>query len=213
MGKLPDGCYARSSQFDPERKSDLPLLCARNRRGQSYLNLLEERRKRHACRTMVCGCNGNGSMWKQIWRKWTIDKPAAFGDWLWEVFVVELAAFLGRLTLRQVIAFIPVVVVVVAYAHRIPIPPELILVGDMLAYIDIFSIVLLLSLIGRAATILYVVRQAAEHLRELVRHARIRLRRPDSRHRRAGGARRPRRLIVRANKDDDHAPIYGIAWA
>jgi hypothetical protein len=83
----------------------------------------------------------------------------------------------------------------------------------MLAYIDIFSIILLLSLIGRAATILYVVRQAAEHLLELARHARMRLRRPDSRHRRAGGARKPRRLIVRAKKDDDHAPIYGIAWA
>jgi hypothetical protein len=152
-------------------------------------------------------------MWKEIWRKWTIDKPAAFGDWLWEMFVVELAAFLDRLTLRQVIAFIPVVILVVAYAHSIPIPPELILVGDLLAYIDVFSIILLLSLIGRAATILYVVRQAAEHLLELVRHARIRLRRPDLRHRRAGSGRKPRRLIVRGKKDDDHAPIYGIAWA
>jgi hypothetical protein len=146
-------------------------------------------------------------MWKQIWRKWTIDKPAAFGDWLWETFVVELAAFLDRLTLRQVIAFIPVVILVVAYAHNIPIPPELVLVGDMLAYIDVFSIILLLSLMGRAATILYAVRQAAERLLQLVRHARIRLRR----HRRAGGARKPRRLIVRAKKDDDHAPIYGVA--
>jgi hypothetical protein len=152
-------------------------------------------------------------MWKQIWRKWTIDKPAAFGDWLWEILVVELAALLDRLTLRQVIAFIPVVILVVAYAHSIPIPPELILVGDMLAYIDIFSMILLLSLLGRAATILYVVRQAAERLLELVRHARMALRRPDSRHRRVGGASKPSRSIVRAKKDDDHAPIYGLAWA
>ena len=146
-------------------------------------------------------------MWRQIWRKWTIDKPAAFGDWLWEIFVVELAVLLDRLTLRQVIAFIPVVILVVAYAHNVPIPPELVLVGDMLAYIDVFSIILLLSLMGRAATILYAVRQAAEHLLQLVRHARIRLRR----HRRADGARKPRRLIVRAKKDDDHAPVYGVA--
>jgi hypothetical protein len=152
-------------------------------------------------------------MWKRIWRKWTIDKPAAFGDWLWETFVVELAAALDRVTLRQVIAFIPVVILVVAYAHSIPIPPELMLIGDMLAYSDILSIILLLSLIGRAATILYAIRQAAEHLLELVRHARMRFRRPDSRHRRAAGARKPRRLIVRGKKDDDHAPIYGIAWA
>jgi hypothetical protein len=92
-------------------------------------------------------------MWKQIWQKWTIDKPAAFGDWLWQMLVVELAASLNRLTLRQVIAFIPVVILVVAYTHSIPLPPELMLVGDVLAYIDIFSIILLLSLIGRAATI------------------------------------------------------------
>ncbi len=31
-------------------------------------------------------------MWKQIWKKWTVDKPAAFGDLLWEVFVVQFAA-------------------------------------------------------------------------------------------------------------------------
>jgi hypothetical protein len=153
-------------------------------------------------------------MWKQFWRKWTVDKPAAFGDWLWEVFVVELAAFLDRLTIRQMIAFIPVVILVVAYAHSIPIPPELIPVGDMLAYIDIFSMILLLSLMGRAATILYVVRQAAEHMLRLVSRALIRLRRPDSRHRRVSGARNPRRLTVQAKKDDDgHVPIYGIAWA
>jgi hypothetical protein len=152
-------------------------------------------------------------MWKRIWRTWTIDKPAAFGDWLWEMFVVELAAVLDRLTLRQVIAFIPVLILIVAYAHSIPIPPELILVGDMLAYIDVFSMIVLLSLLARAATILYVVRQAAERLLALVRHARISLRRPDSRHRRTGGASRRRRLIVPAKKDDDHAPVYGMAWA
>jgi len=153
-------------------------------------------------------------MWKQFWRKWTVDKPAAFGDWLWEVFIVELAAFLNRLTLRKVIAFIPVLILVLAYAHRIPIPPELILVGDLLAYIDIFSMIFLLGLMGRAATILYVVRQAAQHMLDLVRHARIRLRRPDSRHRRVGDAKNRRRLTVRAKNDDDrHVPIYSTAWA
>jgi len=153
-------------------------------------------------------------MWKPFWRKWTVDRPAAFGDWLWQVFVVELAAFLDRLTLRQVIAFIPVVILVVAYAHSIPIPPELILVGDVLAYIDIFSIILLLSLVGRAAAILYAVRHAAEQMLGLIGRARMRLRRPDSRHRRTSGARNPRRLFGRAKTDDDgDAPIYGVAWA
>src|ERR1700760_1826746 len=102
------------------------------------------------------------SMWKQLWRKWTIDKPAAFGDWLYQVLVVELAALLDRLTLRQVIAFIPVVILLVAFAHSIPLPPELMLVGDLLAYVDVFSMILLISLLGRASTLLYVVRQAIE---------------------------------------------------
>src|SRR3974377_1363437 len=99
-------------------------------------------------------------MWKQFWRKWTIDRPAALGDWLWEVFVVQLAAFLDRLTLRKIIAFIPVVILILAYAHRIPLPPELMLVGDGLAYIDVFSVIILLSMLSRAAAILFVLKQA-----------------------------------------------------
>ena len=151
-------------------------------------------------------------MWQRLWRTWTIDKPAALGERLWEILVVELAAFLDRLTLRQVIAFIPVVILIVAYAHSIPIPPELMLVGDLLAYIDVFSMILLLSLLGRAATILYVVRQAAEQLLRLASHARTKLR-PDSRHRRLGGARTRRRWLLGAKKDDDGpAPVYGLAW-
>src|ERR1700757_2880540 len=106
-------------------------------------------------------------MLKRLWQKWTIDKPAAFGDWLYQVLVVELAALLDRLTLRQVIAFIPVVILVIAYAHSIPLPPELVLVGDLLAYLDIFSILLLLSVIGRVSAIIYVVRCMAERVLRL----------------------------------------------
>lgn len=57
-------------------------------------------------------------MRQQLWKKWTIDKPAAFGDLLWDVFVVQLAALLDRLTWRKVIAIIPLVRLVIAYAHR-----------------------------------------------------------------------------------------------
>src|ERR1700753_1122480 len=120
-------------------------------------------------------------MWKRLWQEWTIDKPAALGDWLHQILVVELAALLDRLTLRQVIAFIPVVILVVAYAHSIPIPPELMLVGDLLAYLDIFSILLLLSVIGRVSAIIYVVRQIAERVFRLGSLARQKLRRPNSR--------------------------------
>src|SRR5690242_1678221 len=98
-------------------------------------------------------------MWKRLWKTWTLDKPAAFGDWLWEVFVVQLAAFLDRLTLRRIIALIPLVILIVAYAHSIPLPPELMLVGDVLAYIDIFSVILFLSIMSRATAIWFVIKQ------------------------------------------------------
>ena len=145
-------------------------------------------------------------MWKRIWRTWTIDKPAAFGDWLWLVLVVELAALLDRLTLRKLIALIPVVILIAAYLHRIPLPPELMLVGDMLAYIDIFSMVFLIGFFSRIATGVVAGRQAVEFIRRM-------LRRVDTRQRRA--ARTPRRRgLTRAEKgDDDAVVIAGLAWA
>src|ERR1700749_3661866 len=150
-------------------------------------------------------------MWKQLWQTWTIDKPAALGDWLYQVLVVELAALLGRLTLRQVIGFIPVVILVIAYAHSIPLPPELLLVGDLLAYLDIFSIVLLLSVIGRVSAILYIVRQMVDRVRRLGSLARQRLRRPDSR--RTPGVARTKKPSVQPKGEDDGVPAFGLAWA
>jgi hypothetical protein len=127
---------------------------------------------------------------KQLWKKWTVDKPAAFGDRLWEVFVVQLAARLDRLTLRDVIAFIPVLILIFAYWHRIPIPPELMLVGDLLAYIDVFAMVFLLSMIGRVGVVLYVMKRMAERTFLFANAVRNALLRFDFRHRRATGVRR-----------------------
>ena len=152
-------------------------------------------------------------MWKRLWQEWTIDKPAAFGDWLYQILVVELAALLDRLTLRQVIAFIPVVILVIAYAHSIPIPPELMLVGDLLAYLDIFSILLLLSVIGRVSAILYVVRRMADRVLRFVNLARQRLRRSGfaaERH----ACRTDQKAVLSAPQDeDDGVPAFGLAWA
>ena len=153
-------------------------------------------------------------MWKQLWRTWTVDKPAAFGDLLWDVFVVQFAAFLDRLTLRRVIAFIPVLILVLAYAHSIPIPPELMLVGDMLAYIDIFSVLFLLGVLSRVTTVLFIVKQAAAAAVRSARMLRGGLQRMDPRHRRESGARSRTRLTNRARTyDDGPAGIPGVAWA
>jgi hypothetical protein len=152
-------------------------------------------------------------MLKALWQKWTIDKPAALGDWLWDVLVVQLAALLDRLTLRRIIAVIPVVVLILAYAHRIPIPPELMLVGDLLAYIDIFSVLFLLGVLSRVATVLFIVRQATARAVTLIGSTLERVQRLDFRHRREAGTRTRKRLTSRAKDDDDHAVIHGVAWA
>jgi hypothetical protein len=151
-------------------------------------------------------------MAKRFWKKWTVDKPAAFGDWLWEVFVVELAARLDRLTLRDVIAFIPVLILIFAYLHRIPIPPELMLLGDLVAYIDVFAMIFLLSMIGRVGLTMYVMKRAVERAIRFVSTVLIGVRGLDFRHRRAKGA-APRNFSRRTkNEDDGCVPIYGIAW-
>jgi hypothetical protein len=153
-------------------------------------------------------------MWKALWKKWTIDRPALLGDWLWNVFVVHFAALLDRLTLRRIIAFIPVVILVLAYYHRIPIPPELMLVGDFLAYIDIFAVVFLLGILSRAATILFIIRQATARVARTATGLITAMQRRDFRHRRERGTKSRKRLVRgRQNEDDEPALIGGLAWA
>ena len=153
-------------------------------------------------------------MWKALWKKWTIDKPAALGDFLWGVFVVQFAVYLNGLTLRRVIAFIPFVILVIAYYHKIPIPPELMLVGDLLAYIDIFSALFLIGILTRATTILFVVRQAIARVARLLGSLQGRMQRLDFRHRREGGAGHRKRSNGRTGDNDGEGfAVHGLAWA
>ena len=151
-------------------------------------------------------------MWKALWKTWTVDKPAALGDWLWEVFVVQLAALLDRLTKRQIVALVLAVILIIAYDHRVPLPPALLLVGDLIAYVDIFAMILLLSMLGRAATILLFIRQATA----LIARSASKLtaaRRLDFRHRRKRGSWARKRLSGRSGNDDEPAVAAGFAWA
>jgi hypothetical protein len=154
-------------------------------------------------------------MWKALWKKWTLDKPAAFGDLLWEVFVVQFAAFLDRFTLRKVIAFtIPIVFLAIAYHHGIALPPEVVLVGDFIAYVDVFTVVLLLGLLSRATTILYVLRQAASRLASLANSFNSVARRLDVRHRRERISKRHKPPSRQAGNDDGEGfVIGGLVWA
>ncbi|MGF6309001.1 hypothetical protein ABIB82_002946 [Bradyrhizobium sp. i1.8.4] len=118
---------------------------------------------------------------------------------------------LDRLTLRKLIALIPVVIVIGAYIHRIPLPPELMLVGHVLAYIDIFSMIFLIGLFTRVATVVAVVRQAIEFVRGMLRDVPIARHRFDIRHRRAKDS--TGRRLTRAKTDDEDAAAAGLAWA
>ncbi len=158
-------------------------------------------------------------MWKSFWRTWTVDKPALFGDWLWDVFVVQFSAFLDRLTVRQIIAFIPVLILVLAYCHRIPIPPELVLLGDLLAYIDIYALLLVVGMLSRMVVITVVIKQtiscAVELANSLISHAR----QLDFRHRREHGSQRQSGSNNYKNNEDEPALLQRfalmprIAWA
>jgi hypothetical protein len=85
------------------------------------------------------------------------------------------------------------------------------LVGDLLAYLDIFSILLLLSVVGRVSALLYVARQVAARALGLISLARQRLRRPDSR--RQSQTRSTGRPPVQTKTEDDGVPVFGLAWA
>lgn len=150
---------------------------------------------------------------KRFWEKWTVDKPAAFGDWLWEMFVVQLAARLDRLTLRDVIAFIPVLILIFAYLHSIPIPPELMLVGDLLAYIDVFAMIFLLGMIGRVGVVLYVMKRIVERTFLLAHTVLTLLPRFNFRHRRATGVPRKDPGGQTKDEDDGWVAVDGLAWA
>jgi hypothetical protein len=49
------------------------------------------------------------------WWRWTVEKPAAFGDQLWLALVVRVAEFLDRLTIRRVLALVPLVILAIAF--------------------------------------------------------------------------------------------------
>jgi hypothetical protein len=86
------------------------------------------------------------------------------------------------------------------------------LLGDLLAYIDVFAMIFLLSMIGRAGMALYVIKRTVERTIQCVNAVLIALRRFDFRHPRATGL--PRRGVGGGakNEDDGCMPVDGFAW-
>jgi hypothetical protein len=82
---------------------------------------------------------------KNWWRKWSYEIPLAFGDALWEVLVVQFADFLSRLTIRRVLEFVAIVILVMAFAQTAPIELAFLFAGDTLMYLEFVVMIRLMA--------------------------------------------------------------------
>jgi hypothetical protein len=127
---------------------------------------------------------------KNWWRKWSYDIPLAFGDALWEVLVVQFAAFLDRLTLRRVLEFVGIAILAIAFAQTFPIDLAILFAGDTLMYLEILVVIRLAA--GREH-LLYAVRLAMQLARFALRVSRAAVHQPVSRINRLRERRTPAR--------------------
>lgn len=153
---------------------------------------------------------------KKLWQKWSYDIPLAIGDALWQVLVVQFAAFLDRLTVRKVVEFVAIALLVMAFAQTLPFDLAILFAGDILMYLE-FVIA-----IRFAAGVMHV----RAMLHQATRLARLVLRALNAavglpaltlsrlRERRTAADSKPRQISD--SSDDDGGSIgdgsFGIAW-
>jgi hypothetical protein len=135
----------------------------------------------------------------------------AIGDALWDVLVVQFAAFLDRLTLRRALEFVAIAVLVMAFAQTSPIDLAILFAGDTLMYLEI---VVALRLAARPEHIIAMVRQIVR-LAMRLSHAAIRqpvsgLGPRLSRCRERRSAARTIRRGTSSRSDDDPALAWGM---
>ncbi len=147
---------------------------------------------------------------KNRWRKWSYEIPLAIGDALWAVLVVQFADFLSRLTIRRVLEFIAIAILVMAFAQTAPIELAFLFAGDTLMYLEF---VVMVRLVAGKEHFQEMLRLAARLARFAMRVLRAAIHQPGSRINRL----RERRSSVRATKprisdrsDDDRR--FGISW-
>ncbi len=148
---------------------------------------------------------------KNWWRKWSHEIPLAFSDALWEVCVVQFAAFLDRLTLRKVIEFVAIFVLALAFAQTFPIDIAFLFAGDTLMYLEFLVAIRLAA--GRMHLqeflrfALRLAQLALRGLRAAVRQSALHLARRRER-RISTPSTRPRRTSQSA----DEEPAFAGAW-
>jgi hypothetical protein len=146
---------------------------------------------------------------KELWQKWSYEIPLAVGDALWEVLVVQFADFLDHLTVRKVVEFVAIALLVMAFIQTLPLDLAILFAGDTLMYLEF------LVAIRLAAGVMHV----RAMLHQAMRLARLALRALNAavglpalmlgrlRERRTAAASKPRRISD--SSDDDGV---GIAW-
>src|ERR1700736_1574221 len=116
---------------------------------------------------------------KNWWRKWSYEIPLAFSDALWEIGVVQFAAFLDRLTLRKVIEFVAIFILALAFAQTFPIDIAFLFAGDTLMYLEFLVAIRLaagrLHLLEFLRFALRMAQLALRGVRATIRHSAIRL--------------------------------------
>jgi hypothetical protein len=148
---------------------------------------------------------------KNLWRKWSYEIPLSIGDALWEVLVVQFAAFLDRLTVRKVVEFVAIALLVMAFAQTIPFDLAILFAGDTLMYLEfVVAIRLATAWIHIGAMLHQVVRLARLVMRAWNAAVRLPVPRLNRlRERRAAQRSRPRRI----SDSSDDGRGFGIAWS
>ncbi len=147
---------------------------------------------------------------KNWWRKWSYEIPLALGEALWEVLVVQFAAFLGRLTLRRVLEFVAIAILAIAFAQTFPIDLAILFAGDTLMYLEI---VVVIRLVAGREHLQHAVRVAAHLIRLAMRALRAAVRQPVARINRLRERRSPplaAKPRIRDRSDDGWG--LGTAW-
>jgi hypothetical protein len=143
------------------------------------------------------------------WQNWTVDRPAAFGDWLWIVFVVQFADFLNRLTLRRVLEIIAITVLALAFIQTFPIDLAFLFAGDTLMYLEIATLTSLVTANLRVRALLHYLVQSSKNAWNVTANViyRIVLRVRMARRRRT----KPRVITARTKGPNNDGPLIG--WA
>jgi hypothetical protein len=149
---------------------------------------------------------------KNWWRKWSYELPLAFGDALWEVLVVQFADFLSRLTLRRVLEFFAIAILVMAFAQTAPIELAFLFANDTLMYLEF---VMIIRLVTGKEHIQQMLRIAARLARLAVHVLRAGISQPLSHINKLRARRNPTRSAKprRISDRSDDSEGFGATWA